>query len=327
MITNQKLKKSLEEIKNITSFDAILYSAKGKHLTGTVEEPEHSDIFVKEFIVSEDDVREKNDAIAFAVEIDSELEYVLVMFCQYTSENLVIGRMAVCQLRTLVLGESERYDRNNFIQNILLGNMLGSDIINRAKKLHIENRKRVVYVIDTGKNSNEIAVELVKNLADIRSGDFVVAMDEHNVVLVKDVEDIDQAKLQEKLSSIAGSLVDNLLAEAMIKVRVGYGNPTDVLPKIAESYQEAKMALEVGRLFYVEKEIMAYDRLGIGRLIYNEVFNHAKSTGVDRVTAEIDIKPPNPVSLKFHEAFGFKEVGKQMVAGGKKEVSLQSVQL
>ena len=229
MITNQKLKKSLEEIKNITSFDAILYSAKGKHLTGTVEEPEHSDIFVKEFIVSEEDVREKNDAIAFAVEIDSELEYVLVMFCPYTSENLVIGRMAVCQLRTLVLGESERYDRNNFIQNILLGNMLGSDIINRAKKLHIENRKRVVYVIDTGKNSNEIAVELVKNLADIRSGDFVVAMDEHNVV------DIDPAKLQEKLSSIAGSLVDNLLAEAMIKVRVGYGNPTDVLPKIAES--------------------------------------------------------------------------------------------
>ena len=265
MITNQKLKKSLEEIKNITSFDAILYSAKGKHLTGTVEEPEHSDIFVKEFIVSEEDVREKNDAIAFAVEIDS----VLVMFCQYTSENLVIGRMAVCQLRTLVLGESERYDRNNFIQNILLGNMLGSDIINRAKKLHIENRKRVVYVIDTGKNCNEIAVELVKNLADIRSGGFlVVAMDGHNVVLVKDVEDIDSPKLQEKLSSIAGSLVDNLLAEAMIKVRVGYGNPTDVLPKIAESYQEAKMALEVGRLFYVEKEIMAYDRLGIGRLIY-----------------------------------------------------------
>ena len=53
MITNQKLKKSLEEIKNITSFVAILYSAKGKHLTGTVEEPEHSDIFVKEFIVSD----------------------------------------------------------------------------------------------------------------------------------------------------------------------------------------------------------------------------------------------------------------------------------
>lgn len=73
MITNQKLKKSLEEIKNITSFDAILYSAKGKHLTGTVEEPEHSDIFVKEFIVSEEDVREKNDAIALRLKLIQSL--------------------------------------------------------------------------------------------------------------------------------------------------------------------------------------------------------------------------------------------------------------
>jgi len=268
MITNQKLKKALDEIKSITSYDVILYSSKGKHLTGTVEEPAHCDVFVKEFIVSGENIERGKDFIAFEVEIDSELEYVLLVMCPYTDGNLVIGRMAVCQLRTLVLGESERYDRNNFIQNIILGNMLGSDIINRAKKLHIDNKKRVVYVIDTGKNSNEVALELVKNLSDIRSGDFVVAMDEHNVVLVKDVEDIESQKLHEKLASIASSLVDNLLAEAMIKVRVGYGNPTEILSKIAESYQEAKLALEVGRLFYVEKEIMAYDRLGIGRLIY-----------------------------------------------------------
>ena len=83
------------------------------------------------------------------------------------------------------------------------------------------------------------------------------------------------------------------------------------------------------KFLYVDRVVVSedYQHMGIGRLIYNEVFNHAKSTGVDRVTAEIDIKPPNPVSLKFHEAFGFKEVGKQMVSGGKKEVSLQSVQL
>ena len=77
MITNQKLKKSLEEIKNITSFDAILYSAKGKHLTGTVEEPEHSDIFVKEFIVSEEDVREKNDAVALRLKLIQSLSMCL----------------------------------------------------------------------------------------------------------------------------------------------------------------------------------------------------------------------------------------------------------
>ncbi len=79
------------------------------------------------------------------------------------------------------------------------------------------------------------------------------------------------------------------------------------------------------KFLYVDRVVVStvYQHMGIGRLIYNEVFNHAKATGIDKVTAEIDINPPNPVSLKFHESFGFKEVGKQMVAGGKKEVSLQ----
>lgn len=71
------------------------------------------------------------------------------------------------------------------MQNIILGNMLNVDIINRAKKLHIDNRPRAVYVIDTGKNSNEIVLELVKNLSNLKGGDFVVSVDEHSVVLVK----------------------------------------------------------------------------------------------------------------------------------------------
>lgn len=62
---------------------------------------------------------------------------------------------------------------------------------------------------------------------------------------------------------------------------------------------------------------------GLGKILYNSVFTHAKETDVPFVTAEIDISPPNPGSLKFHEKFGFKEVGRQTVAQGKKSVSLQ----
>ncbi len=66
---------------------------------------------------------------------------------------------------------------------------------------------------------------------------------------------------------------------------------------------------------------------GLGSLLYEEVFRHARNTGVPLVTAEIDIEPPNPVSLKFHEKFGFQEVGRQEVGGGKKVVSLQVAKL
>ena len=66
---------------------------------------------------------------------------------------------------------------------------------------------------------------------------------------------------------------------------------------------------------------------GLGSLLYEEIFRYARETGVPLVAAEIDIEPPNPVSLKFHEKFGFSEVGKQEVAGGKKVVSLQVAKL
>ena len=82
---------------------------------------------------------------------------------------------------------AEQFDRNNFMQNIILGNMLIVDIYGKAKKHHIQEVPRVVFVIDTGSKNNDMAMELVKNLADIRSKDFVTCVDQHSIVLIKDV--------------------------------------------------------------------------------------------------------------------------------------------
>ena len=108
-------------------------------------------------------------------------------------------------------------------------------------------------------------MELVKNLFVTKTRDFVTEVDEQNIILIKDARDL---KSEEELEFLAKMIVDNIHTEAMIRVRVGYGNRVNNLQDIAKSYQEAKMALEVGRIFYVEKETIAYRYLGIGRLIY-----------------------------------------------------------
>ena len=106
MITNQKLKKALDEIKSITSYDVILYSSKGKHLTGTVEEPAHSDLFVKEFIVAGEEFKAESDFIAFEVEVESELEYVLLiqylyyLFLFSTRSHLSYSSAHFCQFHS-----------------------------------------------------------------------------------------------------------------------------------------------------------------------------------------------------------------------------------
>lgn len=83
------------------------------------------------------------------------------------------------------------------------------------------------------------------------------------------------------------------------------------------------------KFLYIDRVVVSVKQqnTGFGKLLYEEVFKHADLIDVPIVTAEIDIEPSNLVSLKFHKKFGFLEVGKQSVAGGKKIVSLQAVQL
>ena len=151
------------------------------------------------------------------------------------------------------------------MQNVVLGNMLVVDMYNKAKKLHIETAQRVVFVIEVSGKKDSIVMETVKNLFVSTTRDFVTEVDEKSVILVKDVRDM---KEEEELLELAKMLVDNLHTEAMVKVRVGFGNRVDMLQDITRSYQEAKMALEVGSIFYAENDTVSYSKLGIGRLIY-----------------------------------------------------------
>ena len=136
---------------------------------------------------------------------------------------------------------------------------------NKAQKLHIEQAERVVFVIEIDGKKDATAMETVKNLFVTKTRDYVTEVDEQSIVLIKDTRDM---KEDEELQTLASMIVDNMHTEAMVKVRVGYGNRVHNLQDIAKSYQEAKMALEVGRIFYAERETIAYSLLGIGRLIY-----------------------------------------------------------
>ena len=267
MISNQKLQNALNEMKEITKRDMALFNMKGKLMAHTTDVDKAMEQIVSEFGTSMAETQSYREFQFYKVVVEGEVEYIY-MLRGNDEAAFVIGQMAVCQIRNLVISMEEQFDRNNFIQNVLLGNMLTVDIYTRARKMHIEPAARVVYVIDTGKKGNDVAIEMVKNLSDLKSGDFVTCLDEHSIILIKDIKHISEEKREEELKNIADSLVDSLHMEAMIKVRVGYGNVVEQIPEIAASYQEAKLALEVGRVFYAEYDTISYGKLGIGRLIY-----------------------------------------------------------
>lgn len=75
---------------------------------------------------------------------------------------------------------------------------------------------------------------------------------------------------------------------------------------------------------YVDRVVVdpMWARRGIGARLYDAVDDLAATTDSPVVTAEVNVRPPNPASLAFHAARGFVGVGEQDTEGGAKRVRL-----
>ena len=161
----------------------------------------------------------------------------------------------------------EKYDRNNFIKNIILDNVLPGDIGIKSRELHFNaDINRVVFLINIITSNEVSAYDVIQNLFPDKNKDFVFNISENDIVLVKEIKSNIDVKDLEKL---ARSISDTLSSEFFTRVNVGIGTPVMGVKDLARSFKEAQMALEVGKVFDTEKNIVSYDNLGIARLIYH----------------------------------------------------------
>ena len=160
----------------------------------------------------------------------------------------------------------DKYDKLNFIKNFLLGNILPGDVLAKAAELHIPtDANRVVFLIETKRTADYSVLEIVENMYPNKQDDFIVSIDENSVALVKF---LDGETPVETLQTMAKEMADTIHAEVMTKTMVGIGTVVSNIKDIARSFEEARVALEVGAVFDDEKFILSYEDLGIGRLIY-----------------------------------------------------------
>lgn len=265
LVTSQVLQKTIDELRNITRIDLCVTNTDGVLLVSTFPETGLNPDSISSFVNSAADSQVVQDYHFFKVYDNQNVEYVLVAKGS-NDDAYMIGKVAVCQIQNLIIAYKERLDKNNFIQNLLLDNLLMVDVYNRAKKLRIDvEARRVVYIVETKNEKDASAMETVKSLFAARPKDFISAVDERSIIIVKELRDEDT---NEDMEQTARMLVDMLNAEAMSQVRVSIGNPVHEINGVSRSYKEAKMALEVGKIFYTEKNVIPYSNLGIGRLIY-----------------------------------------------------------
>ena len=171
------------------------------------------------------------------------------------------------KLSMLAAAYRDRYDRTNFIRNLLYGNVDQTDLYAAASRFHIaEHGRRALYVVECTEGDAKSAEHILKALFLRESGDIQAVLDEKRAVLIRSLKNGDGET--EKLS-LAHMIVDMLNSEAMIKVRVGYGRDTESLGEMPQAFREASLSLEIGRIFYSGETVFHYSELGIGRLIYD----------------------------------------------------------
>lgn len=187
----------------------------------------------------------------------------------------------------------EKYDKTNFMQNIIFDNLISFDLHQKARELHVDcDAPRAVFYIKASGTGDSGVYEVVRNMYPDKEKDFVINIDSSNVVLIKELKEVIKS---EELEYIANQIVDTVSSETMNPVVVGLSTVASNIDELNNSYKEAQIAIEVGKVFEEEKSILSYDNLGIGRLIYQlpiklcelflkEVFKKGDITTLDEET-------------------------------------------
>ena len=265
MISNQILQSTLEGMKKIAKVDLCVIDIDGKILASTCAKAEDALIHARAFAEDTAESKSVHGYQLFKIFDEYQLEYILVV-CGDGDESTTVGKMAAFQIQSLLVAYKERFDKDNFFKNLLLDNLLLVDIYNRAKKLHIDTEvKRVIFIVEMPVGKEENSLEQVRAILGGKGKDFVTAVDEKHVIVVKGVEANEGYCDMEKYALHIQSILES---EDITGCHIAYGTIISDIKEVSKSYKEAQLALDVGKIFFEEKEVIAYNTLGIGRLIY-----------------------------------------------------------
>ena len=189
----------------------------------------------------------------------------------------------------------EKFDKSSFIKNIIMDNILPSDIYAKSRELHFDsNDQRVVLLVRFYSRTELLPFDIIQNMFPDKTKDYVIAVGEQDIVIVKELV---AETSTNAIEQIAQSISDTLNTEFYCRVGIGIGTVVENIKDLARSYKEAQIAIEVGKVFESEKEIISYENLGIGRLIYQlpttlcemfltEVFKHGSLETLDKETLQ-----------------------------------------
>ena len=177
-----------------------------------------------------------------------------------------LASLAALALNAVKVGHDEKYDKATFIKGILSDSVLQSDMFTKAKDLGFEDKVfRTIYLLKTAERPDMAFNELINEMCPNKDKDFIIVLSDTNIAIIREFKAEQSTK---DIQKFAQNLEEAISSELMIKVTIGIGRPATDIRSIPRAFNEAKTAIEIGKIFESNKNIIDYENLGIGRLIY-----------------------------------------------------------
>lgn len=280
----KEIKKCIENVSHFldmtmgaTNKDGLIFVATDSSLIGT------QDSSVKAFILSSD-----NKTVAGGntyIKIYHEQKLVAVVFINGT--DVVAANyleLLAGWISSALKEKNSEEESEGFLKNVLLENELPGDIPLKAREYRIPfSLTRQALLLSFRENYDAAVKIALTSILDQECPHHTLSMDERNLVVILDLinyddevvdvnEDTESQELLTELhriQAIPKKIYEGLLATSdELDLHIGVGMIVKTLKDVSKSYREASLALTVGKIFENEQKIMYYNKLGLGRLIY-----------------------------------------------------------
>ena len=313
MKLQQSLQNALDEWARITDLDLCLLDAQNNLFVTTRPFPLPDPARLEEFKELDAECMGNADTCVYKVLYGNQLRYLLILHGK-NPDLPTLSQLALCQVSSLLEAHAPKEDKLTFLRELLLGDCPQSEVASRARQLKIStDARRLIFYIQMKTAQDETALTMIRNLFSTRTKDFILPIGDSAIVVIREILPTDD---MDEMDAVARMLIDMLGSEAMISAWVSYSNVTPTLQGLTRAYQEARMAIEVGRIFASQKNIFPYNRLGIGRLIY-QLPQEVCEMFVDEVFGARDLSDLDDVMLAtirllFENNLNLSETSRQL---------------
>lgn len=318
MLSHQLLQQALTELSVMIHTDFVLLNEKNQPIASTFTLPEDLTETAAAFwdipSTSQSISAPAGESYHFFKLSEQISEPLLLIAYGPSTASYTGGCIASSQIKFLIKAGEEQMSREQFFLRLFSGSLTDHEFSHRVRQLRLSaDAPYGLLLISTDHIGSVDFRTILQQLFVESSMDTCVMLGDDRFALIRDLSRTSNP--QDYLAKTAPIIADTLSMEAMVRFHVSYSSIADTLADLPRIYHEASLAMEAGKLFFPERQVISYQTLGLGKLICQLPLSLCESFARDIFGEELPVLDEellSTINRFFKNSLNISETARQL---------------